>query len=218
MKPVINEHVSHAGFARRMGCDESTVRRYLRDGKICAPAVTYKPNGKVAYLTFELAKAQYLDARAATEFRFARSGGAPTGSHNASNAMLPTISTGYQTSVSNETNDGLDGLSVPELTKREAVLRVRLKQMELDEKMGMLVKKDEVYSALFTAGQEIRNRFEAIPIRIIDNILVANSRHEALLILEKEINSVLVEVSRLGDIRLTTNATRGKRKPDSLES
>lgn len=206
MKLLPAEHISRTEFARRMGCDESTVRRYMREGKICAPAVTYRPNGKFAYLCFERAKAQYLEARAITEFRFARSGGAATGPIPKLD-VLPQSRPPSEESFMPSENE-LAGMTLSELTKREVVLRVGLKQLELDEKTGVLVKREDVYAALFTIGQELRNRIEAIADRVIDDIIAAPTRSEAYIILKQEINSALLQVSQLGNTQFGSGSRR----------
>ena len=99
--------------------------------------------------------------------------------------------------------DELSKLDIAQLTKKEAVLRVLAKQLEVDEKTGTLIKRKEVETALFVVGQEIRLRVEAIPSRVIDSILAAPTRADAVLILNKEINSALTLLSGLADVQLS---------------
>ncbi|MGY3090877.1 hypothetical protein ACVWYF_003941 [Hymenobacter sp. UYAg731] len=197
------EIVSCAEFARRLDCDESTVRRYVREGKICAPAVAYKPTGKVAGLSFELAKRHFLEAREVTEFRFALSGGAPTGTarNRAAGraAAGPVSDTGQPVALAplKRNSEGLPIGEMAELRRYALQLKVELAELELGVLLGELLPRRAVYQALFEKGQEVRIRLEAIPHRIIEDMLAADNSTEALALLNKEIDCALKDVANI---------------------
>ena len=189
--------ISCAEFARRLGCDESTVRRYIQAGKIYGPAVAYKASGKVAGLQFESAKAQYLEAREVTEFRFAMSSGAPTGAGSANHrsrrearqprpeADSPPLPPGPLTMAQ------LNAASLAQVRKRLLQLRIRMAEIKVGQLTGKLLSREDVYRELYERGNEVRNRFEMIPDRITDRLLAAPSRAAALEILQAEFADAL---------------------------
>lgn len=79
----------------------------------------------------------------------------------------------------------------------QAQLKAKMMDVDLKVRTGELVNKDKVYSALFTAGKEIRVTFQAIPDRCIDGILSADSRNEAHTILYIAINEALETIANL---------------------
>ena len=198
MLKSIAKPISCAEFARRLGCDESTVRRYVQAGKIHGPAVVYKAGGKVAGLQFELAKAHYLEAREVTEFRFVMSGGAPTGASSANygsrreasqprpEADSPPLPPGPLTMAQ------LDAASLTQVRKRLLQLRVRMAEIEVGQLAGKLLPREDVNRELYERGTEIRNRFEIIPHRVTDRLLAADTRAAALKILQAEFADALV--------------------------
>ena len=278
MAKADKEVVSILEFATRMGCNESTIRDYLKAGKIAGAGIFQREGGKPK-INYPVAKSQYLEARAVSEHRFSRSiqakaeaGNKPPAAPKSTHAPLftpPEMVTVYSRTappvemtadlakrmglrttpygpgdeVNEDYRDGsafarkpvepgrrknnraepdsmlyelsheqpdyvedetdLNKMSIQDLTKREAVLRVRIKQLEIDEKTGDVVRKEDVFAALFTAGAEVRGRIEAIPDRIIDTVLAAANRTDALLILTREIKAALQNLSELDTVQLT---------------
>lgn len=73
----------------------------------------------------------------------------------------------------------------------KAVYDAKLAELEYKEKAKILVKKDDVYRALFGYGQELRAKMQSIPDRVIDEILSAKSRNAAHQILYNAISNEL---------------------------
>ena len=200
--------ISLAEFARRMDCDESTVRRYVKEGRICGAAVAYRANGKIAGLFFDLAKPHYLEARALVELRFVRSGGAPTGKADrnapvpvpAGSQPTPTKPAGTKLESARRLSEAeLNELEINDLAKLEVVLRILTKQIQIQELLSSLVDIDEVESAFNEFTQIIRARMEAIPDRIIDSLITtAGNRTKAKQLLIEELDSALSELSGMG--------------------
>jgi hypothetical protein len=71
------------------------------------------------------------------------------------------------------------------------ISKAKLLELEYQTKKGVLVNRDQVYKALFLAGQEVRATFQAIPDRHIDEILSAKTRNESHEILASVINKAL---------------------------
>lgn len=219
------KQISILEFSRRVGCDESTTREYIRLGKLHGEALGKSASGKTKIIHSK-AVPQFEASRANTQHLFARSGAAALGVNNRAEKLPPAspdvipaerrpqyhggnLKSGADrvnadiSGTSKMSEEELGELDIAQLTKKEAVLRVVSKQLEVDEKTGQLVRVEVVYNALFTAGQELRNRVEAVPVRVIDDILAAPNRAEALLVLSREIKAALTQVTELGGLDLT---------------
>ena len=96
-----------------------------------------------------------------------------------------------------EAHPAQGGRSIAEIKRQTAEVKLRLAAVELKQKQGQLVDKDQVYRSLFAAGQEMRTALQAIPDRCIDNILSASNRTEAHTILYKEITDALERLSEI---------------------
>lgn len=82
-----------------------------------------------------------------------------------------------------------------EVERKKMIIQAHRELLKLKKESGELVNKDEVYKKLFDFGKELRIAFQAIPLRIIDQLL-SLSRHEALKLLTDEINQVLEKLSK----------------------
>lgn len=84
--------------------------------------------------------------------------------------------------------------------RAQAVYKAKMMELEMKQKQGLLVDKKLVYSALFDAGKELRQAFEALPDRWIDQIISASKdRNKAHLILTDAIQEVLGRLSDIDD-------------------
>jgi hypothetical protein len=84
--------------------------------------------------------------------------------------------------------------------RAQAVYKAKMMELEMKQKQGLLVDKKLVYSALFDAGKELRQAFEALPDRWIDQIIsAAKDRNKAHLILTDAIQEVLGRLSDIED-------------------
>lgn len=89
------------------------------------------------------------------------------------------------------------GRSITEIKRQTAEVKLRLAAVELKQRQGQLVDKDQVYRSLFAAGQEMRTALQAVPDRCIDNILAASDRSEAHAILYAEITNALERLTEI---------------------
>jgi len=87
----------------------------------------------------------------------------------------------------------------------EAVFKAKLRELEYRKKSGELISKDATYRSLFAIGQEIRSSLQAIPDRIIDEVLAAPTRNDAHTILSREIHDVLSRLSTISEKGILEN-------------
>lgn len=76
-----------------------------------------------------------------------------------------------------------------------AAKKDRLAELELKQKTGELVRKEDVYKVLFAFGQQMRIALLAIPDRNIDEILAAKTRADAHNALTTAIHGVLTDLT-----------------------
>lgn len=94
------------------------------------------------------------------------------------------------------------GATLAAAKRAKAVYDAKLAELEYKEKAGILVKQEDVYRNLFGFGQEIRSRLQAIPDRVIDEILACKGRNQAHLILYNAISIELEFLSELGNKKI----------------
>lgn len=97
------------------------------------------------------------------------------------------------------------GKSLADIKRQTAEVKLHLSALDLKEKRGELVNKDKVYKALFAAGQEVRSAMQAIPDRVIDDILSAKTRNEAHAVLFNAIADALEMLSEIGNREIVTS-------------
>lgn len=86
--------------------------------------------------------------------------------------------------------------SFGEAKRVREIIQAQLAALDLKERKGELVSKEEVYKQLFAFGQQIRAALMAIPDRIIDNLLASKQRADAHNLLTGEIHSALENLTK----------------------
>lgn len=183
----LNKPVPIRAYARYMGVSDTAVRKALSRGDIPKSAMVLD-DPKRPKIIPALANAawkqnhnpSYTHYAPQLEKKLSQATGTPP--PPADNA--PNIETG--------------GNATLQAAKRaKAVYDAKLAELEYRQRSGELVKKDDVYKALFSAGQELRTRIEAIPDRYIDDIVAAIDRNQAHIVLSKAIHEALTNISDL---------------------
>ncbi len=92
-------------------------------------------------------------------------------------------------------------LSFNEARRRKEIYNAEIARVEALRVQGLYVEKAAVYSALAAFGITIRNRFQAIPDRYIDNIIAAKTRFDAHNTLATAIYEALTEMTSPPEIK-----------------
>lgn len=71
------------------------------------------------------------------------------------------------------------------------IIQAQLAALDLKERKGELVQKEEVYKQLYVFGQQLRVSVLAVPDRVIDNVLASKSRAEAHNLLSSALHETL---------------------------
>lgn len=177
------EKLSIREFAKRIGVSDVAVGKAIRSGKIVKgvdytnpkrpkidPDVAMKEWGKYYNPNYE---------REQTKKLHGVSDSSPSPSEIAPSEPSPA------------------GRSIAEIKRQQAEVKLRVSALELKEKQGQLVDKQKVYKALFAAGQEVRTALQAVPDRVIDDVLAAQSRNEAHQVLFNAIADTLEMLSEI---------------------
>lgn len=161
------ERISQREYARRLGISNEAVRKAIEAGKIVKG--WDKKEGKII---LDIANKEW----GALHFK------------NNINEIVSEI--GGNKSEGN--NLSLNGdSSFAEARRVKEIIQAQLVALDLKERKGELVKKDQVYKELYAFGQQMRTSLQAIPDRVIDNVLAAKSRSEAHTLVTEAIHEVL---------------------------
>jgi DNA-binding transcriptional regulator YiaG len=77
---------------------------------------------------------------------------------------------------------------------REGV-KLRREKLAYEKELGTMVNKAEQNRKLFDFGQQVRTSLEAIPDRIVDNVMAAKNRNECYNILRDSIHEALLKLT-----------------------
>jgi len=174
--------VSQREFSRRMGCSDTSVRKAIKAGKI-SKGLRFDDNGKpcIHYDTaFKEWQASYNPEYASNDV---------VRTKLMATKPLPETEDDDAPPLTNDRNKPMSSLANAKTA--QAVYRAKLLKVELDQKLGNLVDKKEVYMALFEAGREVKTAIMSIPDRYIDAIVSAKTRNEAHTILTRALIEAL---------------------------
>lgn len=93
-------------------------------------------------------------------------------------------------------------MSYADAQLKEQIAKAKIRELELQEKEGSLIKRDAVYNELFAFGQNLRNSLLAIPDRIAD-IIIAESNDRTKVVNEMY-DTISSELQKLSDLNITT--------------
>lgn len=182
-----NNIISIREFARRVGCSDTSIRKAIKAGKIVNGVVhNPDPNGhnKVNYeIAFKEWSASYDPSYPSND--------------KLRSKMMATIEKTEPTSEEKPAAD--TGNSINSAKRAQAILKAKLLEIDLKERQGKLVDKQQVYMALFEAGKEVKASIMAVPDRVIDAVFSAKSRNEAHTILTKALIEALDTMSDVQD-------------------
>lgn len=187
------ELISIREYGRRKGVPESTIRKAIDQGQI-----------KKGYIKSDSGKMKISELVADEEwfvFYEARTKGRTRRKVEAEEESADVDNTGETGKRRKKNTDNIN-----ELQYEIEQVKLETAQIQLEKLKGSVVSKDEVYAALFTAGQEVKATFQALPDRVIDNILAAASRNEAHQVLTDAINEALKTLSEVVERDITAAA------------
>jgi hypothetical protein len=172
--------ISIRAYARLKGCTDTTVHKAIKSGKIVSGLIKNQ-NGRPV-IDSDIADREwsvYFDPERAVNKKLADKIPIPKEDRKA--IPRETVAVAAPGAAGSLANARL----------AQTIARAKLLDMEFRKKSGKLVEKDKVYSALFSAGKEVKAAMQTIPDRFIDEILSAPTRNDAHNILYNAIADAL---------------------------
>lgn len=91
-------------------------------------------------------------------------------------------------------DDIAQGTNITELIRLDALYKARMAKLKVEQAVEKLVNKDAMYKEMFEFGKEIRMAMQAIPDRVIDQ-LISLDRNQAHKMLNEAINEALEKLA-----------------------
>lgn len=176
------EKISKREFARRVGVSETAIRKAIKDGRIVKG---YDPEGKRKSIIYEVALEEYSANHDPVRATIKK-----PKTRKPKPEALQDIQADAEVAVAVE-DDGQLHIDFNKSRAEKMAYEAKIKKIEYNQKQGLLVERDAVYKALYSKGKEIRTALEAIPDRIVDDVLASQTRNEGHSLITKAINEVL---------------------------
>lgn len=192
----MSELISIREYARRKGCSDTAVHKAIAAGKIVNGVIG---EGRGKKINQTIADAEWEANSDTTNERVTRSGKAlhePNEKHKPQKPKTDKAAEAAKVQPQADT-------SLAAAKRAQAVYKAKILELDMKQRQGQLVDRDQVYKSLFVAGQEVRSSLQAIPDRVIDNILAARTRNEAHKLLADAIADALEQLSGLDKRDLT---------------
>lgn len=195
--------ISVRAYAKEVCVNESAIRRAIREGKINRgyDKVTKKIIRSIANKEYGNLKDIQTPQRGISKQKFAEK-------------ISKSARRGH--GVDDITNGGpfdysklLDSISInatmeyKDIIKRRETVGLALDRMKLEEQNGILVRKADVEKNLFALGDQMKKGLLNIPNRVVDDIMAAPNKIEAINILTMEIQQMLERFAGMGEPQLT---------------
>jgi len=174
--------VSQREYARRRGVAHTTVQRAIRDGRISSV------DGKIDPAIADREWEQNTDPSKPRNSVI----GAPTRRRPADGPEIPMELDGGN--GDGRARGGSTGYSRARAAREAA--KAQLAKLDLDERLGILVRTDEVKLAAFSAARTARDKLLGIPARIAPVLAAAEGADEIERLLLDEIEDVCKELSK----------------------
>lgn len=96
-----------------------------------------------------------------------------------------------------------ESASLIAMKRNKMAIEIKKSMLELQVLQGKLVEKDKVFDVLYEFGQTIRQNFQVIPNKIVDDVMAAQTRNEAHKIITDAIDGALMDLVRTGELNFT---------------
>lgn len=97
--------------------------------------------------------------------------------------------------------DKLANMTATEVRIAKDAAAVLKAEIEIAQMRNELVRKADVYAEFFEFGQRIRQRLEGVAVRVVDNVISADTRIEAIKAINDEIDACLSELTAVPSLR-----------------
>jgi hypothetical protein len=192
----MSEIVSIREFGRRVGVSDTAIRKAIDAGKIVR-AIGTNPNNGRPTLDYYLALEEWKVCGGGIHAVNYEAKPQPAKAQKQPAAKPEPAPAAYTSAP--PAQPPVDTGTLVAAKRAQAVYIAKIKELEYKRMAGTLVEKDKVYQSLFAFGQEVRNAFQALPDRIIDEIRASQNRNEAHKLLYDSIADVLDKLSAMDE-------------------
>jgi hypothetical protein len=196
---VEEERISIREFARRLGVSDTSVLKAYKAGKI-VKGIVYPGGKEKPYVLPILACQEWgknLSPDSGNNYHLIENIEKANKSDLKDSSKKVTVKKTVpitEEELASTPDIGLDG-SLLEAKRIEAIYKAKLLKLEYLEKERESISLREVNKQLAEMAIKIRETFEALPNKSIDNILAPTGRNEALIVLTKVIKDALTKLS-----------------------
>ena len=164
MKPQHTEIISIREFARRVGAGATTIRHHIQAGHFTKGS-TIDDKGRP----------KMVWPTAEDEWKVC--GGAST--------------------VKGPVSGNMGDDEIPAYAESRAATeyyKSQIAKIELDEKQGLYVKKEDVYKALYESASNLRSAILSVPKLVVDDVMACTDRGEAIELIYKALETQLLRM------------------------
>lgn len=177
------EHISIREYARRRGCSEQNVRKACDRGHI-VKGVVYDPvTNKRIGIYQEIADQEWAANR--------------NPDRTTNTKLIQNLEAAGGARIPDKPSDTAT-YNKAKLAK--VALEAKLLELKYQQELGNLVEKSKVDNEMFAFGQLVREAMLAIPNRVVDHIMAAPTRLDAVTLLTEAINEALTRLSEYDNI------------------
>lgn len=169
--------ISASSFAKKLGVSRSAVSQMISSGRISARS--YVQNNRGHYHIDPVLAMEDLKNGTDTEHE-----DTPIRESPAEDKLSATA-------------------SLTEMRRNKMAVAIKREILSLHVAQGKLVEKDKVHAVLYDFGQTIRQTFQVIPNKIVDDVMAARTRNEAHRIIADSIDEALTQLVRIGELNFT---------------
>ncbi len=192
--------VSLREYAKIRGCTEGAVRAAIRTGKI-KNGVIKNDEGINKFIDTDIADVEW-----SKNYREDRKGSSNYELHSnldkAAKGKPKTEARPKQKTDTGEPDGEAGDVTMSEAKRREAIAKAKILEIELAEKENSLISTETVRRAMYEFGEEVKSALLSVPDRATDDVLAAQTRNEAYLILKTAIMDAL---GKLATSKIKTN-------------
>jgi hypothetical protein len=192
----MTEIISIREFGRRVGVSDTAIRKAIDAGKIVR-AIGTNPNNGRPTLDYDLALEEWKASGGGIHAVNYEVKPQPAKAQKQPAAKPEPAPAAYTSAP--PVQPPVDTGTLVAAKRAQAVYIAKIKELEYKRMAGTLVEKDKVYQSLFAFGQEVRNAFQALPDRIIDELRASQNRNEAHKLLYDSIADVLDKLSAMDE-------------------
>ena len=177
-KNRLEDLISTSAFADLMNCHESTVRKAIREGRISDQCLSKNANGRLNGIDWQKAKVEW-----AKNYSIGKNSSSPV-----AEALEAEVITARRVTARGDDGEILD---VAESKRRQEHYKAEKGRIELEEKAGALVSKEQVRRDLYEFGMEMRTAMQGVPDRVADDLAIETDRNKCYRIMLDGINEAL---------------------------